>query len=209
MLRWFLACDAHPLGRIDIGCSASAPGRCWDVRRKRRCGGWTIRIERQSVGEDSACLPGKRGDRGRAAVDNRRFVDGVLWILRSGAFWEDMPARYRYWKSAHKRFGRSASPACGRASSRRCWNAWAKWVVADTAYDSQLIIDLIRGMGAKPVIPCKPVRNRRRRGLDIERYSTRNVIKLKTYRRIATRFDREADHYMAFLHLAAALIWSA
>jgi len=51
-------------------------------------------------------LPGKAGDRGRTAADNRRFVDGVLWILRSGAFWKDMPERYGNWKSAHKRFTR-------------------------------------------------------------------------------------------------------
>ena len=51
-------------------------------------------------------LPGKQGDRGRTAVDNQRFVDGVLWILRSGAFWRDMPERYGNWKSAHKRFTR-------------------------------------------------------------------------------------------------------
>jgi transposase len=30
-------------------------------------------------------LPGKEGDRGRTARDNRTFVNGVLWVLRSGA----------------------------------------------------------------------------------------------------------------------------
>lgn len=29
-------------------------------------------------------LPGKAGDWGRTAADNRTFVDGVLWVLRSG-----------------------------------------------------------------------------------------------------------------------------
>ena len=30
-------------------------------------------------------LPGKLGDPGRTGVDNLRFVNGVLWVLRSGA----------------------------------------------------------------------------------------------------------------------------
>lgn len=51
-------------------------------------------------------LPGKLGDPGRTAVDNRLFVNGVLWILRSGAHWCDLPERYGNWKTAHKRFSR-------------------------------------------------------------------------------------------------------
>ncbi len=53
-------------------------------------------------------LPGKAGDRGRTARDNRAFVNGVLWMLRSGAYWRHMPERYGNWKSAHKRFTRWA-----------------------------------------------------------------------------------------------------
>jgi len=51
-------------------------------------------------------LPGKVGDRGRSARDNRLFVNGVLWVLRSGARWEDMPERYGNGKPRT-----SASPA--------------------------------------------------------------------------------------------------
>ena len=53
-------------------------------------------------------LPGKAGDPGRSGGDNRLFVDGVLWVLRSGAHWHDLPERYGKWKTLHKRFSRWA-----------------------------------------------------------------------------------------------------
>ena len=51
-------------------------------------------------------LPGKIGDPGRSGSDNRLFVNGVLWVLRSGAHWRDLPERYGKHKTLHKRFSR-------------------------------------------------------------------------------------------------------
>lgn len=51
-------------------------------------------------------LPGKKGDSGRTAADNRLFVDAVLWIHRTGAPWRDLPERFGLWNSVWRRFRR-------------------------------------------------------------------------------------------------------
>ena len=84
-------------------------------------------------------------------------------------------------------------------------------VLADKAYDSNTLRNLIVSMGAEAVIPCNPTR-KRPIPYDFEAYKIRNTVercfnKLKHFRRIATRFDRRAIHFLSFLQLAAALLW--
>ena len=51
-------------------------------------------------------LPGRLGWVGVTAKDNRTFVNGVRWVLCSGAPWKDLSPGYGNWKSVHKRFTR-------------------------------------------------------------------------------------------------------
>jgi transposase len=53
-------------------------------------------------------LPGKAGDPGRSAADNRRFLGAVLWMAPVGAPWRDLPETFGNWNSAFKRFRRWA-----------------------------------------------------------------------------------------------------
>ncbi len=52
-------------------------------------------------------LPGKPGDPGATAKDNRVFVDAVLWIARTGAGWRP-PGRFGDWNNTFQRFNRWA-----------------------------------------------------------------------------------------------------
>jgi putative transposase len=53
-------------------------------------------------------VPGKPGDRGRHGKDNRLFVDAVLWLVRTGVPWRDLPEEFGKWNSVFQRFRRWA-----------------------------------------------------------------------------------------------------
>ena len=51
-------------------------------------------------------LPPQRAATGRPAKDHRLVVEAILWRLRTGAPWRDLPERYGPWQSAYTRFRR-------------------------------------------------------------------------------------------------------
>ena len=65
-------------------------------------------------------LPGQRGQWGGIAQDNRRFINGVFWILRTGAPWRDLPPFYGKWGACIS----GSADGVTRGSGKNCWKFW-------------------------------------------------------------------------------------
>nr|WP_245954757.1 transposase [Fontibacillus phaseoli] len=84
---------------------------------------------------------------------------------------------------------------------------------ADRAYDTHQILHLLKEQSATSVITSEKNR-REQRERDKEIYKERHLIeclfnKVKHYRRLATRYDKLARTFMAFLALASIMVWLA
>ncbi len=80
-------------------------------------------------------------------------------------------------------------------------------MIGDRVYDSDELRDFIKDRGSKPVIPPKKNRKVQYR-YDKELYKTRNRIerffcRLKDFRRVATRYDRQPYLFMAAVFLVS------
>ena len=51
-------------------------------------------------------LPPQKPKTGRPATDHRRLLNGIRWLLRTGAPWRDLPERYGPWSTVASRFYR-------------------------------------------------------------------------------------------------------
>lgn len=90
-------------------------------------------------------------------------------------------------------------------------NLPAQVVMADTAYDSDKFRQAIADKGALAVIPNNPSRALKH-PLDKDLYAQRHLVeccfsKLKQFRRVATRFEKTAQNYLAVVTLAAIVLW--
>lgn len=220
----------------------------------------------------------------------RLFIEAIVWLVRTGAQWREIPERYGKWNSIAQRYrrwcqrdiwekmlahfaadpdmewllldstiirahlcaaGAAAQPepesqdqALGRSrggfstkihvvvdalgnpldfvltagqrhdvkqapallAGRRC-----EYVIADKGYDADWLLDLIESMGAIPVIPARQNRTEPR-FYDAHLYKERHLVecfinKIKWYRRLFSRFDKLAKHFLGFLSFVASLIW--
>lgn len=97
---------------------------------------------------------GNARTRGSTGQDNRMFVEGVLWIVRTAAPWRDLPEVFGNWNSAFRRFSR--------------WSAKGIWhrifvALADDPDFEYLILDstIVRAhqhaAGAKKGLKIRPL----------------------------------------------------
>jgi transposase len=60
----------------------------------------------EAAWEKIAPLLAQAGQRNGRWRDHRQVINAILWKLRTGAPWRDMPERYGPWKTAHERLRR-------------------------------------------------------------------------------------------------------
>ena len=64
-------------------------------------------------------------------MDNRRFINAVFWILRTGAPWRDLPSEYGGWKNTHRRY-------C-RWRDKGMWESLLEEVITEPDYEWLMI----------------------------------------------------------------------
>jgi transposase len=128
--------------------------------------------------------PGRKG--GRPWVSARNVLNGVLWVLRTGAPWADLPERYPPYQTCHRRFQR--------------------WVAKGTLPKvlAALRRDLEERGGKRPS-------RRKQDGRALRRYKRRWRVErlfawLKRWRRLATRWEYKAENFLGLLHLGCIVL---
>lgn len=77
-------------------------------------------------------LPGRPGQTGWLANDNRLFVDAVLWIARTGVPWRDLPERFGNWNSPWRRFDRWATKGTWKLVFDALQDPDLEWLILDS-----------------------------------------------------------------------------
>ena len=83
-------------------------------------------------------------------------------------------------------------------------------VIADKGYDKKALVEAIAAKGGEAVIPTLSSR-KEQRDIDRERYKDRNLAErfwglVKQHRRVATRYDKTARSFLAFVHVASIMV---
>ncbi|MGW3369481.1 transposase [Streptosporangium canum] len=138
-------------------------------------------VRRHELTDDAweriAPLPPAIPERGGRWRDHRQVPGGIVWKVRTGADWRDIPERHGPWQTIYQRCGigvtipEHADQLAGRArrKHRRC------------AFD--------------------PIRHKRRNVVE------RCFNRLRRFKGIATRYDKLAAHYRSAVTIVCPLLW--
>ena len=96
-------------------------------------------------------LPGRVGDPGCSARDNRLFVEAVLWVARTGSPWRDLPRRFGKWYTAYTRYR--------RWSHTGVWKAMFEALSDDPDFEFALIDKTICLRPTKTLLKGRDLRN--------------------------------------------------
>lgn len=77
-------------------------------------------------------LPGRPGQTGWLAQDNRLFIDAVLWWAKTGVPWRDLPERFGDWNTVWKRFDRWARKGTWRSVFETLQDPDLEWLILDS-----------------------------------------------------------------------------
>lgn len=81
----------------------------------------------------SGLIIGRPDQRRSTGRDNRMFVEGVFWIVRSGSSWRDLPEAFGEWNSVFRRFSRwSAKGICLRMFEALADNPDFEYLIIDS-----------------------------------------------------------------------------
>lgn len=119
------------------------------------------------------------------------MLNGILWVLRTGAPWADVPNRYPSYQ---------VIPEAPQN------------LIGDDAYESDKLDAELRRYGIELIAPHRS--NRKNKTQDqrrLRRYRRRWKIErlfawLQNFRRTVVRYERYADNFLGMLHLACCVI---
>ena len=199
--------------RLQRWTTAGVRGRVLDALRAMASeAGWDAHMLDSTVVRAHAHAAGARRTAGEQALGRSRGGFSTKLHLRCDG--RGRPVAFHL-TGGQRHDLTGAGPLFERGVLRTGRRGRPRWkpvaVIADKAYSAAWLLDVLR---RKRIVPAIPNRADQPENPDFDRatYRRRNLVerlvdKLKRFRRVATRYDKLAPHYLAFVRLAAVVVW--
>jgi transposase len=174
--------------------------------------GWQLHMLDSTVIRAHAHAAGARCSAGEQALGRSRGGFSTKLHLRADAHGRPV-ALHLTGGERHDLLG--VAPLFEQAVLRTGRRGRPRWkpaaVIADKAYSAAWLLNAFRTKHIVPIIPSR-VDQPGNPDFDRHAYRQRNLVerlvgKLKQFRRVATRYDKLAAHYLAFVQIASLMVW--